>query len=153
MLFRSQAVTWALNPTGRGLSYAAPDGTIEPIASDHMDVWVGRTKVFDEMVVTRSTAALSELKWYWGAGSGSTSFDHLDIVPLEDGVAEAPVPDPAPVAGTPPAIAPASQESSLELYRPAPNPFERTTRFAYAIPGGSERVEIGVFDEIGRAHV
>src|SRR5207247_2088825 len=47
------------------------------------------------------------------------------------------------------APAPAA-ESAPELYRPSPNPFARTTRFAYAIPGSSEAVEIGVFDVAGR---
>src|SRR5262249_47665575 len=47
--FGTQAVTWALNHTGGTISYAAPDGSLEPLADNRMDVWVGRTKGFDDM--------------------------------------------------------------------------------------------------------
>jgi flagellar hook assembly protein FlgD len=56
-------------------------------------------------------------------------------------------PDPATIAA---ASEPASVGNELELYRPSPNPFERTTRFAYAITAGTEQVDIGVFDLAGR---
>jgi len=152
--FGTQAVTWALNHTGRTVTYAAPDGTLEPLANDRMDIWVGRTKVFDEMAVTRSTAEMTDLKWFWGEGAGSTVIDHVEIVPLEDGVAgaapQAPGPSAGPAIGGVPAAAPAASDPALELYRPSPNPFARTTRFAYAISGARERVDVGVYDVVGR---
>ena len=40
---------------------------------------------------------------------------------------------------------------SLQLYQPAPNPFNNSTRIAYAISsGGNERVEIAIFNVAGR---
>jgi hypothetical protein len=146
----TQAITWALNQTGRTVHYAAPDGTLEPVADNRMDVWVGRTKVFDDMAVTRAGVALTDLKWYWGSGSGITSLDHLDVVPLEDGVAGEPAPVPVAVGESSLGNVPPPSGPALELYRPSPNPFARTTRFAYAISAGTERVEIGVFDVAGR---
>jgi hypothetical protein len=147
----TQAVTWTLNHSGRAISYASPDGKVETVANDRMDVWVGRARVFDDMAVTQSTAPLSELKWYWGAGAGTAAFDHLTIDPLEDsGDASDPAPGAAPAGDAALDAAPPAAASALELYRPSPNPFARTTRFAYAIPGASEPVEIGVFDVAGR---
>jgi hypothetical protein len=147
----TQAVTWALNHTGRAITYASPDGALETVASDHMDVWVGRTKVFDDIGITQSTVPLTDLKWYWGTGAGTTAFDHLQIAALEDGgVAGVPVPDASPVVDAAQAAPEPVSSAPIELYRPSPNPFARTTRFAYAISGATEAVEIGVFDVAGR---
>jgi hypothetical protein len=38
----------------------------------------------------------------------------------------------------------------LELYRPAPNPFNNTTSIAYAVGGTGDRVEIGIYNVAGR---
>src|SRR5206468_719706 len=65
---------------------------------------------------------------------------------------------PAPVAEsvTTEAAAGATQDSgsgetALALYRPSPNPFERTTHFAYEIStAAAAAVDIGVFDLSGR---
>jgi hypothetical protein len=141
----TQALTWALNNTGRTLVYAAPDGSVETLANDRMDVWVGRSKAFDDIAVTMQGGRISELKWYWGGGSGVTTFDHLTVSDLDgdaatlDAAAAADIPVEEPAPG-----------QSLQLYRPTPNPFEKTMRFAYAIPDGRERVDIGVFDVSGR---
>ena len=47
-----------------------------------------------------------------------------------------------------PEAAPGS--SDLEPYRPSPNPFAETMRMAYAVAGVGERVDIGVYDLVGR---
>jgi len=142
----TQAVTWALNNSGRVMSYPAPDGTVESIASGRMDVWVGRQRVFDEMLATSPRAPLSSLKWYWSAGSGTTTFDHVDVRPLDEGLAAMSAPG-ADAAGV--GAPEASVGDDVVLYKPSPNPFERTTRFAYAL-SGSQRVDIGIFDVAGR---
>src|SRR5439155_11886575 len=144
----TQAITWALNRSGHSISYAAPDGTREPVAPGHMDVWVGRARMFDEMAVTSADAGISDLKWYWGGGAGATAFDHLEVAALEEASSSAVGAD-GPAAPAP-AVDPVPGGSTLRLYAPTPNPFERTTRFAYAISGSRERVDIGVFDLAGR---
>jgi flagellar hook assembly protein FlgD len=43
------------------------------------------------------------------------------------------------------------QVGQLALYSPTPNPFNNTTRVAYAVNGGtSERVDIGIYNVAGR---
>jgi hypothetical protein len=146
----TQAVTWVLNHSGSTLSYAAPDGGTESIGNDHVDVWVGRTKVFDESPVTNATAAIANLKWYSASGSGVTSFDRF-IVDTVDATAARDGDLPTPAADLTPTALPAaaSEDASIALYRPTPNPFTTNTRFAYAIPTRGA-VDIGVFDLAGR---
>jgi hypothetical protein len=141
----TQAITWALNNSGHALSYSAPDGTEEALANDRMDVWVGRTKVFDDAAATTPGGSLAALKWYWGAGTGSTALDRFEVHSL---VGDAPVASTS--APTPAAAEASSSEETVELYRPRPNPFERTMRYAYAISSGVDMVDIGVFDVAGR---
>jgi hypothetical protein len=144
----TQAVTWALNHSGAVISYAAPNGTVERIGNDRMDVWVGREKIFDDVAVMNSNGRMTDLKWYWSQGSGSTRFDRFEIRTLDD--ASRPVESLAAVTIPAPASAASSDASSIALERPAPNPFTGTTRYAYAISGASSMVEIGIFDIAGR---
>jgi hypothetical protein len=129
------------------MTYAAPDGSSESLASGHMDVWVGRRRVLDERSVTNSTVAMTDVKGYWSGAAGSTALDGFDISPLDAEAATVAIAEPtvaAPVADA------TTSGSELELYHPTPNPFEHTTRFAYAITAGTEQVDIGVFDLAGR---
>jgi len=116
-----------------------------------MDVWVGRTKVFDDIAVTNATSSMTNLKWFWGSGSGTTMFGYFQVATLpaldeRRGMAA------SPVAGSEPAseVSAPSESGSLELYRATPNPFARTMRFAYAIEGHAERADIGMYDVAGR---
>lgn len=144
----TQAVTWALNRSGDALVYSAPDGTRESIANHRMDVWVGRTKVFDDIAVTNAKAGLSDFKWYW-SGEGTASFSHLDVRTLEPAPAEVVVTS-LPATTATALVEAATVVPALELYRPSPNPFSGAMRYAYAIPSGSQRVAIDVFDIGGR---
>jgi flagellar hook capping protein FlgD len=149
----TQAITWALNGSGEAVSYAAPDGSAESLGNDRMDVWVGRNKVVDDAAVSTPARAMSDLKWTWSSGSGETLVDQFSIRPLEGdgGSGESGIEAPGTAAATSPASdAAAAGATSIELYRPSPNPFERTTHFAYSVPGPSAAVEIGVFDVAGR---
>ena len=147
----TQAITWALNHSGRTLSYPGPGGAAESIRNNRMDVWVGRTKVFDDIAVTNPTSSMTDLKWFWGSGSGTTMFGYFQVATLpaldeRRGMAA------SPVAGSEPAseVSAPSESGSLELYRATPNPFARTMRFAYAIEGHAERADIGMYDVAGR---
>jgi hypothetical protein len=143
----TQAVTWAVNRSGHAMTYAAPDGSSESIASGRMDVWVGRRRVLDERSVTNSTVAMTDVKSYWNGVAGSTALDGFDITPLDADARAVAVAEPVAPA---PEVDAATTGSELELYHPTPNPFEHTTRFAYAISAGTEQVDIGVFDLAGR---
>src|SRR5262245_48358301 len=80
----TQAVSWALNNSGRALSYSAPNGSIETIANDRMDIWVGHERVFDDILATTPNGRITDFKWFWGQGSGVTRFEHFEIRSLEE---------------------------------------------------------------------
>jgi hypothetical protein len=147
----TQAVTWALNNSGRPLRYAAPNGAVESLGDDRMDVWVGREKVFDEILATHPEGRITDLKWFWSQGSGVTRFDHFEMRTLDDvgdaSGASATVAGGSAAATDAEAAAP---EASIALERPTPNPFTSTMRFAYSIPSGAAAVDIGLFDLAGR---
>jgi hypothetical protein len=147
----NQAVTWVLNHTATARTYAAPNGTTTSLAPGRMDVWVGREHVFSALRVVNPAAAVQDFKWYWGAGTGTTTFGFFALrtdPPGEGATAEAVAAASAEAAT--PADPAASESATLELYRPSPNPFESTMRFAYAISGLSKSVNIGIYDVAGR---
>jgi len=149
----TQAVTWAMNRSKEPLAYAAPDGSRRTVAPSRMDVWVGRTLAFDGVAVTVSTAAMSDLKWVWHAGTGIAAFDHFEVAMLPEetsGLSKSAEINSAPVETAGQAPASGGNDKTVELYRPTPNPFVKNTAFNYAIAGGAERVDIGVYDLAGR---
>jgi len=144
----TQAVTWALNVSDAPMTYAAPNGTFETIAAHRMDVWVGRDRAFDEMDVTNARVAASDLKWLWDQGAGQTTFSQLQVRALKASETAAVSPA-APDVASP--VAEAGITDGVELYRPWPNPASSQVRYAYRIPSGAERVDIGIFDVSGRS--
>jgi hypothetical protein len=147
----TQAITWALNHSGSALEYPAPDGTTESIGNARMDVWVGRIKVFDDAAATNANVAMTDLKWFWNAGTGTTSIQRLSLrtfdgTPIASGTPSAVIA--LPVTSASPE--PVAEAPRVDLYRPTPNPFEGTTRFDYAVPAGASRISIGVYDVAGR---
>jgi hypothetical protein len=144
----TQAVTWAVNNSGEARTYAAPNGKPESVGNDRMDVWIGRDKVLDEIVALNPAGRITDLKWFWSQGSGSTRFDRFELRTLDDLVAyDGAATDGAAEAALDPGVA---GGEGIALYRPTPNPFSAAMRYAYAIPGGSAAVDIGVFDLAGR---
>ena len=145
----TQAVSWVLNNSGKPMSYAAPNGTVEAVADDRMDVWVGRTRVFDDILTTNPAGRITDLKWFWSRGSGITAFDRFETRTLEAATGT-----PGGAAQDPSAAATdaetAARSGSVMLGAPMPNPFTGTMRFAYSIPGASAPVDIGIFDVAGR---
>ena len=143
----TQAISWVVNHTRQAMSYDAPNGKVESIGKDRMDAWVGRERVFDDVLVSNPKGRLTDLKWVWNRGSGVTRFERFEIRSLEEaGQAGA---TPAELAGSLDG-APQPSDGSIALERPTPNPFSGAMRFAYAIPAGKSPVDIGVFDVAGR---
>ncbi len=140
----TQAVTWVLDASGDARAYDAPDGIAHTLGAGRMDVWVGHQLALRGVTLLHETVALRDLKWYWAAGTGTTVLDHFTLRPLDTSGS------PAEAAGATSLAAPMpAAEPGVELYRPMPNPFEKTTRFAYAV-GGAARVDVGVYDLAGR---
>lgn len=143
----TQAVSWVINNSGRAVSYDAPNGQVEVVGDDRMDVWVARERVFDDILVANRDGRISDLKWVWGRGSGHTQFDRFEIrtLPEASASADAAIASSSPLEGNP-----QPGDGSIALERPTPNPFSNAMRFAYAIPAGRSPVDIGVFDVVGR---
>jgi hypothetical protein len=143
----TQAVSWVVNNSGQALSYDAPNGMVERVGNDRMDVWVGRDRVFDDLLVTNPAGRITDLKWVWSRGSGRARFDRFEVRALQEASSSG-----ASVASAQSGSegAPQPSDGSIALERPTPNPFSRAMRFAYAIPAGRSPVDIGVFDVAGR---
>jgi FlgD Ig-like domain len=143
----TQAVSWVVNHSGSAMTYDAPNGKTERVGRERMDVWVGRDRVFDDILVTNANGRIADLKWVWSRGSGTTRFDHFEIRTLDEAAmaSAAGSASVATLAGGPP-----PSDGSIALERPTPNPFSAAMRFAYAIPGAATPVDIGVFDVAGR---
>ena len=144
----TQAVSWVVNNSGRAMSYDAPNGKAELVGNDRMDVWVGRDRVFDELLVTNPSGRFTDLKWVWSRGSGTTHFERFDVRALQE--ASSGTGAVASASSSSFEGVPQPSDGSIALERPTPNPFSRAMRFAYAIPAGKSVVDIGVFDVAGR---
>jgi Secretion system C-terminal sorting domain len=72
-----QTITWWLNNTGSSANYTDPSGATESVANDKSDVWIGTTKVFDEMDVATGTVAMTDLKLNFINGFGTILIDNI----------------------------------------------------------------------------
>jgi len=78
----SRTITWVMNNSGSTLSYVAPGGTTETIASDRMDFWVGTTKVYNDQLVQTTSGSISDLKFAFTTSTGSITIDNIQIQAL-----------------------------------------------------------------------
>ncbi|HMO63163.1 MAG TPA: hypothetical protein PKC39_13305 [Ferruginibacter sp.] len=72
-------VTWTLNNSGSSLTYQAPDGSTETVANDRADVWVGNTRIFNDVTVQTTGGSLADLKFAFTASSGTIDIDDINI--------------------------------------------------------------------------
>ncbi|MFM7768293.1 MAG: HYR domain-containing protein, partial [Bacteroidota bacterium] len=75
----TQTITWTLNNTGVSISYTSPAGITETLANDRMDIYVGTTKVWDDITTLSSTLDFTDLKFILQAGAGSLTIDNIDV--------------------------------------------------------------------------
>lgn len=78
----TQTVTWAINHSGATLTYRAPDGTFETVANDKHDVWIGTTRVFNDIAALTATQSLTDIKFVFSNGNGTIDFDNFLIDPI-----------------------------------------------------------------------
>jgi hypothetical protein len=78
----TQTVLMAINNTGATLTYRAPDGTYETVANDTQDVWVGTTRVFNDMAATTASQTLTDIKFAFSGANGTIDFDNFLIDPI-----------------------------------------------------------------------
>lgn len=74
-----QQISWALNNSGSSTSYNAPNGSTESIANDKADVWIGTTKVFNDVDIQTSTQTMTDFKFAFSGGDGTIIIDDILI--------------------------------------------------------------------------
>lgn len=81
-----QSLLFVTNNSGVSKTYLAPDGTVETVANDKWDLWVGTTREFNEGTVTDALASnsLSDFKILFNQGSGTIEVDDILIDPIPD---------------------------------------------------------------------
>ena len=75
----TQAVMWVLNNGNSTITYTGANGSPETLQADRMDLWVGTTRVMDEMLSTTPTLTLADLKFVINAGTGTVIMDNINI--------------------------------------------------------------------------
>jgi hypothetical protein len=75
-----QSITFIVNNSGSTLTYKAPDNSIETIANDTYDIWVGITKEFNDKAATTSTSDLTKFKFLYPSASVNATIDIDNIV-------------------------------------------------------------------------
>jgi hypothetical protein len=75
----TQTITWVLNNTGAALSYNAPDSTIQTVANDTADLYVGTTLVLNDVPVQTATQVITDLKFAFVGGTGTIQLDNVQI--------------------------------------------------------------------------
>lgn len=72
--------TWVLNNSGSTISYTAPDASIETLANDTWDLWVGTSKQLNDRAVTTATQNITDWKLgFSGNGTYAMSFDNFSV--------------------------------------------------------------------------
>lgn len=73
-----QTITFAMNNTGSSnFRYVSPTGSLESLANDTYDVWVGNTKVFDDQLVLTPSQSISNFKFRINNGVGIIQIGNL----------------------------------------------------------------------------
>lgn len=75
----TQSVMWVLNNGASTITYTGANGSPETLGADKMDLWVGTTRVMDEMVATTPSLSLADLKFVINAGTGTINIDNINI--------------------------------------------------------------------------
>ena len=73
----NQDITWVMNNTGTIFTYVAPNGTNETLGNDQFDLWVGTTKVFNDLAVNAPTRTINRFKFNFDVGIATLSFDNF----------------------------------------------------------------------------
>lgn len=75
-----QTITWVMNNSGGSIDYNAPDGTVVALPDDKIDIWIGSTKVFNNVNPTTATQSITDIKFVYSTGTGTVTFDDIVIL-------------------------------------------------------------------------
>ncbi len=76
-----QTITFVVNNSGASQSYKAPDASTETIANDTWEVWVGATKVFNDIVSKNGDLDLGSFKFQYNSflPNATLDFDNFEM--------------------------------------------------------------------------
>ena len=74
-----QEIQWIVNRSGKTQTYTAPDGSSQTVAADRWDLWVGKTKEFDEAGFTNTKQPMNNFKFSFLSSTGEILLDDLVI--------------------------------------------------------------------------
>ena len=75
----SQSIFWVINNTGAAVSYMSPNNTIDILANDEADLWIGTTKALAGISATTPTQSLTDFKFVISNGNVNVDIDNLKI--------------------------------------------------------------------------
>ncbi|HNQ62123.1 MAG TPA: hypothetical protein PKJ62_07015, partial [Bacteroidia bacterium] len=85
------SVTWVLNNSGATQTYAQPSGGTTTIGNDEVDCWIGTSRFSNSSDVSKTSAALEDLKiTVYGGTSTTIDFDNFNISGLPPAVTTQP---------------------------------------------------------------
>ena len=81
-----QTITFVVNNSGNTLSYTAPDNSSETIGNDKWEIWVGNTKVFNEISSRNKDLDLGSFKFQYNSflPKAILDFDNIEMIALEE---------------------------------------------------------------------
>ncbi|RZK41099.1 MAG: hypothetical protein EOO90_12860 [Pedobacter sp.] len=77
-----QEIHWFVNRSGKTQTYTAPDGSEQTVAADRWDLWVGKTKEFDEAGFTNVKQPIANFKFSFLSSLGDILLDDIVIKDL-----------------------------------------------------------------------
>lgn len=86
-----QTITLIINNSGKDLNYTAPNGSTETIGNDKWEIWVGNTKVFNEVSAKNKDLDLGSFKFQYNSflPKAILDFDNIEMTALEEKEIEA----------------------------------------------------------------
>ncbi len=78
----SKTITWVINNSGASITYVAPDASNETVANDTWDLWIGTTRIFNDIAATTTTQTLTDIKFAFSGGTGTIDMDNFNITEL-----------------------------------------------------------------------
>jgi hypothetical protein len=72
-------LTWVVNNSTETVEYLAPNNTMRSVSPDHWDLWCGFYSVFLGSSAANPDQSLTDLKFVFGAGTGTIALDNFNI--------------------------------------------------------------------------
>jgi len=76
-------VTWAMNNSGSPRTYIAPNGSSETVDNDRADIWVGTTRIWNDVNIQNTGGSLTDLKFAFTQSTGNINIDNINIYSID----------------------------------------------------------------------